>query len=283
MVRRDPDEVVRSLLKLEMRGIASFDEAPLSKQMKKLDAKLDQIEHRIPNVLSVSFHDLEHESVCAKVFEHCLPYAHDHAWHESLKDINIQCDFMAMMRYAIAHRVQLNRLASIAKQEILSDLALKDCEPPVGVTFQCETFDVFFRDAQSLFREHLAQIGEDADGAHGKNIPLMRALDEHGSMQVMTARSNGRMFGYLMTILSPSLESETINTGIHATFFASREFPGLGLKLQRAALRALKERGVNEVFFRAGPRGSGPKMGALYRRLGAVEDGSLYRLTIGNK
>ena len=52
------------------------------------------------------------------------------------------------------------------------------------------------------------------------------------------------------------------------------------MKLQRAAIETLQARGVNEVFFRAGVRGSGPRMGAMYRRLGAADDGQLYKLNL---
>ena len=56
--------------------------------------------------------------------------------------------------------------------------------------------------------------------------------------------------------------------------------PGLGLKLQRAALRELKTRGVDEVFMQDGVRGSGGRINAIYRRLGAQDDGQVYRLQL---
>jgi hypothetical protein len=52
------------------------------------------------------------------------------------------------------------------------------------------------------------------------------------------------------------------------------------MKLQRASLAALRERGVDEVVMRAGHRGSGPRLGTIYRRLGAEEFGNLYRLEL---
>ena len=87
------------------------------------------------------------------------------------------------------------------------------------------------------------------------------------------------MVGYLMTVLAPSMAKPGQRIAVKTTFFADEYAPGVGLKLQRFALAKLKERGVDEVFFRAGPRGSGPKMGALYKRLGAQPDGDMYRLT----
>ena len=68
------------------------------------------------------------------------------------------------------------------------------------------------------------------DLAHGSNLPafevrdsliehekwlaeqklLMRKMDELGAMQILTARANGRMFGYHQTLIGPSLESADV-------------------------------------------------------------------------
>lgn len=277
VIRRPVSEVVESLMRLDL----GLDRETLTRGMRRLDAKLAQIAVRMPNALSVRFADLVQEDVCAKVFEHCLPYPHDAAWWRSLESKNVQCSMPAMMRYAQAFSMQMNRMGAIAKQTILAQFAMRDGAPPDGVGFQSEPFDAFLADGRAAFAEHSISVGESPDSFLGKNIDLMRALDRLGNMQIMTARSNGRMFGYLMTILSPSLESPKIMTAIHTAFFASTEFPGLGLKLQRAALSELKKRGVHELFFRAGTRGSGLRAGALYRRLGAEKDGELYRLNLG--
>jgi len=100
-------------------------------------------------------------------------------------------------------------------------------------------------------------------------------------MQILVARSNGKPFGYLMTLLSPSLEAPGQTIAQHTTFFADKAFPGLGLKLQRAAMANLKEKNVSEVFMRAGVRGEGERIGALYKRLGAQDFGRMYRVELG--
>lgn len=88
------------------------------------------------------------------------------------------------------------------------------------------------------------------------------------------------MFGYLMTMTGPSLASEGVTVGVHTTFFASPDAPGLGLKLQRAANAALREQGVERVFMQAGTRADGPRLGSLYKRLGAEHDGQMFRLEL---
>jgi hypothetical protein len=276
VVRRPVEDVVHSLL--TTTGI-SFQDQVLWQSMRRLDAKLNQVEARWPGVLSVQFSDLANEATCAAVFEHCLPFKHDPTWWSAWAPINVQVNFPAMTCYGLAHADQLNRLARIVKQHTLARLGAR----PVsinGMTFQQEAFDTFLQDGQRLFAEHLVQVGEAPDAAMTKNIPLMRALDAIGALQVTTARSNGRMFGYLMTVVGPSLESPERVEAMNATFYASKDAPGLGLKLQRASINALRERGVDIAYLRVGTRGDGPRLGTLYRRLGADPAGEMFSMNL---
>jgi hypothetical protein len=149
-----------------------------------------------------------------------------------------------------------------------------------GVTFQCEPFREFYRDAQPLFAEHLVQTGQSPDDHARKNVPLLERLDDDGCLHVFTGRSNGRMFSYLLSVIAPSLDSPTEMLAEQTIFFADPSWPGLGMKTQRAAIADLRERGVNRVLMRAGRRGSGPRLGALFRRLGAEPFGDLYNLSL---
>ena len=277
VVRRPVMEVVDSLTAVPR---LNFNRSALVAAMTKLDRKLDQIEMRVPNAISVNFADLANWETCAKVFEHCLPYRFDGAHWAALADKNIQIDLFAMMRHYQAYKPALDKLAAIAKHQSLSAMALREPVLPDGITIQQESFDAWEKDGEALFREHCVLVGEEPGSWQGKNIPLMRQLYDIGAIQIMTARSNGRMFGYLVTLMSPSLVSENLKSATHTTFFADPSFPGLGLKLQRAALKALMDRGVDEVFMEAGQRGSGPRIDVMYKRLGAQDHGHIYRLQL---
>ncbi len=279
-VRRPVDQVVDSLMRLDMGDVGSFDRDVISKAVLRLDAKLDQIERRMPNVLSVQYEDLSSEDVCASVFERCLPYRHDHEWWSALAPVNMQINMRSMMRYMAAYRQPLDTLIATAKHRSIADMVVRRPMDRDGVTFQQETFSDWERDGVKLFEEHCVDVGEHPDQWKTKNIPVMKKLYEAGLMQITTARCNGRMFGYLAAFLHPSLESRTMLTAVHTTFFVSKELPGLGLRLQRASAAALRQSGAGEIFLRQGIRGSGPKMGALYRRMGAQFDGELYRLQL---
>ena len=277
VVRRPVDEVFDSLMRLSG---CTFDPAILMPLLCKMDCKLDQIAARLPNVLTVNFADLENEAVCARVFEHCLPHKHDPAHWAALANVNVQANMPALMRYMQAYAPAVEKMAAMAKRKILSAMALRKAVAPAGVTFQEEDFDSWLADAKNLIEDHLVVIAESPDNWKNKNLDLMRTLYDLGAMQIMTARSNGRMFGYLMTLISPSMVSPNLTSATNTAFYASPEFPGLGAKIQRASIKALKEKGVDEVFFEAGQRGSGPRLSVLYKRLGAQEHGQAFRMQL---
>jgi hypothetical protein len=270
---------VMNVLASVMRSVPDCDPLTMERLLRGADRKLDQIEARIPDVLSVRFDDLEDEATCGEVFEHCLPYQHDPKWWASWDAQRIAGNLPAQIRYATAYLPQLQKLARTAKHRILADMK-PGAEPPEGFVFQDEPFDRWYRDAVPLFREHMAVTGQGIEDWTRKNLPLGRRLDQAGAMQIITARSNGRMFGYLMAVISPTLDDPNALMANHLPVFASPDCPGLGMKLQRASIEALRAKGVTEVFGRAGTRGSGPRLGVAFRRLGFEDAGQLYRLEL---
>ena len=280
VVRRDPAAVLDSFLRVPMRGVCVFDRQQLQTRIAYLDRKLDQVAARMPKCVSVSFDDLAHEAACAHVFEHCLTVQHDTVWWRAHDAINIQCDLPSEMRYCIAFGPALERLAATAKLRTLAAFARRPIADRPDLVIQQEPFGAFLRDGAPAFNAHSASVGEAESSYLEKNLPLMQALEGRGALIVTTARSNGRLFGYLMSVISPSLDSRTVTSAVHTLFYASPDFPGLGAKLQRAALPALKARGVSELFMRAGITSVGARIGTLYRRLGAESVGSIYRLDL---
>jgi hypothetical protein len=278
VVRRPVGEVVDSLMALDMDGICRFDADKLTKNMARYDAKLRQITRRLPNALSVEFGDLNDEKTVKDIFEFCLPYRFDCEWWKSLAKKDLQCSMRALMRYAAANRAPIDRMVKTAAHLSRAQLMSKQPKSSEGVTFQQEPFDDWERDGVPLFEAHCAEVGESPDNWRNKNIPLMRKLYGAGALQITTARCNGRMFGYVAAVMSPSLERRNLVSGFHTTFYVAKEMPGIGLKLQRASVAALRAKGCGEVFFHEGVRADGPRMGTFYKRMGAREFGHLHRL-----
>jgi L-amino acid N-acyltransferase YncA len=281
VVRRPVNDVVNSLI---ATGI-SFNREKLTARMRHLDRKLDQIERA--GALSVQFADLVSESACARVFEHCLGLPHDSAWWARLAPVNLQINLASELRYVAAHGPQLRRAEVLCVREIRR--LLRGDKPKLGppdangVTLQEEYFETAWRDARQLMSEHCVEVGETSDSYEHKNIALLQTLSDAGVLRVMTARINGRMFGYLSSVAGPSLEAPGEIVVNQLSLFVSKDAGrlGLGLKLQRAAIKAFETRGVKQVYMRAGVRGSGPRLSKLYEFIGAKDHGRMYRLDLG--
>lgn len=273
-IRRNPADVVDSLVRL------GFDRERVTDLVRRYDAKLDQIEKRVPGVLSVRYEELDDEATCARIFEHCLPYQHDPRWFELMAPKNLQINILQQCRYAQAHLPQFAKLAAQAKWHILDQFSRRPVrDQDDGLTIAEEKFEDFERDGQRLFMEHLA-ITDQMPNPYIKNAELMRQYAATGQLQVVTARANGRMFGYQMAVMAPSLDVPGETNAMHLSLFVSKDWPGIGMKLQRASVAALREKNVAELFMRAGVRGDGPRLSTAFRRLGATEYGQLYSLRL---
>lgn len=278
-VRRPVEEVLDSV----MRVLPGSDMAAMDKLLRAADRKLDQVEARILGVMRVEFADLARESGCARLFEHCLPYPHDHDWWASWNGQRVSGNLAAQVRYCRAYLPQLQKLARAAKQAMLAKMHRHVRPSWDGFVFQEEPFEQWLIDAQQLFRQHLAQTDQDADGYYLKNIPLGRQLDAGGMLQVTTARQNGKMFGYLLSLISQSPDRRDVLMAQNLLPYASPDCPGLGRRLQRKAIDILREKGIVQVIARTGTRGNGPKLGSMYERLGFVPEGQLYRLELEDR
>lgn len=277
VVLRPRAEVVRSLSSF----VLPFDLSRLDRDLFLLESKLHQIIRRLPNVMAVHFHDLEREDVCKSLYEFCLQEPLPVGRWEQFSSLNLQRSLVHSLLYCQANHVQIERLRGIAKQRVFADLAARLPSVASGLVIRAEPFGEFYEAATALFRQHAMETGEHPDYAYlNKNISMFFYLESIGNLRMVVARQNGVVRGYLMTLESVSLENPNERIGYHALRFASGEFPGLGLKLHRAALADSRSRGLSDVFSRAGARGSGPRIASIFRRCGAALDGEMYRLSL---
>jgi hypothetical protein len=275
IIRRSVDGVVESLNK---QGIIGPD---VKSKVQRFDMKLEQAERRLPNCISVSFEDLNDPTVCKVAFEHCLGIEFNFDWWMRWSLINVQADFNAITRYVYSHLIQLNKLNLMARHQMMADLVTQPRQAiRSGLEIAEESFDSSFVDAQGLAADHCMLLGEPPDEWTRNNIPLLQKMDAVGKLQILTARANGKMFGYLVSMLGENLDSATLRSATHTLFFASKAWPGAGMRLQQEALKRLKDKGFNEVIMRSGT-GIGAKVETIYRRLGANYDGKIYVMNLG--
>lgn len=276
VVRRPISEVVESLLRQGFQ----FDAVEATRMIAQFNRKLDQIEARVPGTLSVTFDDLANESVCARVFEYCLGIPHNPDWWRLMAPLNLQTDINATVRYFQAYGSQLGKMAQVARHRMLADMRPRKTVQKDDVTIQQETCEDWYRDGKKLFEEHSIELGEAPDDYEKRNWPLMLAMDKAGAMQIMTARCNGRMVGYHVCYVAPATNDASLLSSLNISIFVTRDFTGIGPRLQKLSLQALERRGVGEVNFRAGINADGPRLGAFYRRIGAKPIGQMYCLSL---
>jgi hypothetical protein len=279
VIRRPVDEVVDSLMRLDL----GFERSRLRPIIEKYDRALDRVERHL-SPLSLRFADLENEADCGRVFERCLDLPHDHDWWARWAPQRVECDMRAILRHARAFAPQM----ALTGRSLMGQLRRRHSDHPHvivpgddGIDICRESPERVWADGGPLFAEHCLAVGEPEDEYQRKNLPLLWRLDAAGALHIITARCNGRLLAYLFSFLAESPEKVGLLTATQTLFFACNDAPpGLGLRLQRASIADLRARGVGEIYMRAGVRGAGPKLGVLYRRLGAQPHGEFFKLEL---
>lgn len=272
VIRRPLDEVMASL----WRGGLQFDAVTMAKHLGAQDAKLRQFVKRREGVLETTFAELGTEDGCRRIWEHCLPYPWDAGWWQYSSPVNVQVSLPHARNYFFAHAPQLERLRLLARHEML-----RRFRRPVemdGIVFGRETLAEIMPDLDGPAGDECVALGEPPEvWPELMNVPLLRRLEAGGGLHIMTARSNGRMFGYLVSALGEAFHAAGQIEAEQAWFYADPSWPGLGRKLQHASIEDLRSRGVNRVMML---NLDGSRIGSLYRRLGARQTGQRYVLEL---
>ena len=258
VVRREVAEVKESARKIGWM----FPEGLLEAEAERLD----QISLR-PNVLTISFGDLNEKAVCAELFRFCLEQDLPDDWWEMFKDWNIQ----------VRPDSHLNRLGAKRKEiGYLLD------QVNSYVTFHVEPLSALLRDGGKLFVSHRAEAGGFANLPFDPDIPPFEGMDKLGLLKIYTARTINHLVGYLVFIINPCLESRNTLLAFQNIWFVDKSFRGTtGHRLHAFARKHLAAIGVHAAICRAGVRADGPKLGRLYEDLGAKSMGELFFLPLG--
>lgn len=119
VIRRPVDQVINSVLNVDLQGSGRYDEIRLRKVMEYGDRMLRQIAE-VPGVLSLNYDDIASEDACAAIFEHCLPYEFDREWWQWMCGRNIQANVPEVVRYYHANRADIEGFKSLCKRELRS-------------------------------------------------------------------------------------------------------------------------------------------------------------------
>jgi hypothetical protein len=275
LIRRSVSECYASCIRAKLASPG------LLLALRRMDSKLNQIANRWPSerLLVVDYEDID--SKAEEILDFCEDRRLSKIDLAALCSTKIVCDTEYQLRYCTAFKDDISFLMGSMGRAGQAELHLgRPHKLPLGMELrQIHSKDEFLNLARPMLAEHQLAVGEPADGWQYKNLELMDWLAKNNQLIAVAALSNGRMFGYIFAEISQSREHHK-PIGIATAFYASPDAPGIGLRLARDVTKRLVALGCHEIFYRAGPRGSGPRVAAIWKRLGALPDGELYRLTV---
>ena len=138
-----------------------------------------------------------------------------------------------------------------------------------------ETGDTFWPEADALCREHFAEVeGSLAEvRPYEPDVPMLRMLNGQGIFKIVTARIDGRLVGYYTWTVMRDVESASLLVATQGAWYCSPdpECRGVAFMLHDHSIKILREMGCGGVFMHHRLLGRGRKLGAFFRRKGAVE------------
>jgi len=266
VVRRPVAEVHGSLARFGLGSPLLMDE------LRERDAMLDQVA-RLRGVKSYSFADLNGIDACRDLFEHCLGEPFDWEWWERWANRNVQVDVAERVKFLADNRERIEAL----KREARGGAP--------HVVIGPESWDSVWPEIDAVFAEHFSEVEGDlaSNRPYKLDEPAMRAMNATGQLRIFTARVDGALAGYCMWSVTKDVESAGMLIAQHGPWFVREAFKHLwlGPKLFDASIADLRAIGVKNAFPHHRLQGRGAKLGAFFKRRGAVKMQETYSMWLG--
>ena len=148
------------------------------------------------------------------------------------------------------------------------------------ITYQVEQWHDCLPEMEALWPLHWQEVAADKDVIPLEpNYEMYNMLVQTGQLHLLTARSDGKLIGYHVSIVRPHLHYKSSLSAFTDMYFIHPDFRKgmVGVNIFRAAEKSLKQRGVQKMF-------TGTKlsldMGRIFERLGWKETERLYTKVI---
>lgn len=148
------------------------------------------------------------------------------------------------------------------------------------LTFQVESIEATRHEAMPLLDRHYDEIAQFKDVQKlDPDWETYEALELKGRLWVMTARSDGKLIGYIVMIMSRDLHYRNVMKAAEDIHFILPEYRKglLGYRLIAKAKQAMKDKGMQMVSFRTK---AGHDHGVLFERLGGVLHDLVYTIVL---
>lgn len=124
------------------------------------------------------------------------------------------------------------------------------------LTFSIESWDSYFAECQTLWREHYDELAARPDQMKMKpDVMAYRELYATGALSILVARDRGKMVGYFLTSVRRHLHYADVLCGFEDAYFLSKPYRrGMaGVRLLQAWENAMRARGVQLLFVMTKP------------------------------
>jgi hypothetical protein len=113
------------------------------------------------------------------------------------------------------------------------------------IEIRLESWSELWPDCDPLMRAHWKEVRENRAGwEFDVDWKAAQRLEDVGLMSCVGARAEGKLVGYLIWFVTPSLESAGRDIATLGPFFVLPEWKGVGLKLWKRGLALLEKAGA---------------------------------------
>ena len=107
----------------------------------------------------------------------------------------------------------------------------------------------FVDEFEKLFPEHYEELCVTKDFNYEPDYEAYKRMAEAGMLRCITCRSDERLIGYIIFIVTPHLHYKSCVTAIEDLYFVTKAFRKgrVGIMLFKYAEKVLKERGVQRI------------------------------------
>jgi hypothetical protein len=148
------------------------------------------------------------------------------------------------------------------------------------IIFQKEKLSDILDEAKPLFHEHWEEIAGNKDKYPlNVNYDVYLALDKTGALHVVTARDNGKLVGYVITIVLPHLHYMDCLTAMNDILMLKKEYRRgtTGIRMLKFSEESLNERGVMRHILHIK---TCLDWGKIAERLGYIQTEKTYEKTV---
>jgi GNAT superfamily N-acetyltransferase len=150
------------------------------------------------------------------------------------------------------------------------------------ITYALEPWSIYYRDCHALWPEHWDEIAVQKDRMPMRpDVAAYQALEAAGRLQIMVVRDDGRMVGYILSVIRPHLHYADVLCGFEDAYFLTKSHRRgmIGVRLISEAVKHMQQVGCKKAFFQTKVA---LNMGRIFEHMGFENTDLVYSKWIGS-